>query len=560
MKKMNIKMNIKHIGSALLLTFVLGCSKDILDEMPPHLITTETLYTNMAGFEAGLNGVYATVREERDQIGDIDMKGNMFMTATDNLTSNHPITDLFDFITWRWGDANNPLNRGFSERWIWLYSIINATNTIINHAESRTDIDWYGGSGTEQQNKNRVMAEARALRALQYRHLTFAWGDVPLNLTESLGSNIRTDWERAPVAEVRRQIITDLLFAQEHIPVEPHLKGRLTKGAVQHYLAEMYLTIGKPDSALHWADRVINTPEYKLVTQRYGVRANQPGVPIMDMFYEGNENRDQGNTEALWVFQFGQNIVGGGSSIFRRWHTGRFSDWVVGGVRALVDTYERGGRGRSRQSLTKWALELYEPQDDRGSNFAIRKFFILNDEVANAPYPADRLPPGYAYGDTLWLVWNQDLSPTYNRRANWPFSRKAEGTDPHNPGVSAQWNDQVYLRLADTYLLKAEAEYLLGRAQDAANTINIIRRRSNAIEITAADVDMDFILDERSRELILEEHRRWTLLRTGKWLERTQKYNNNGGQLITARDTIFPVPQIVIDANLTKIMAQNPGY
>jgi hypothetical protein len=121
-------------------------------------------------------------------------------------------------------------------------------------------------------------------------------------------------------------------------------------------------------------------------------------------------------------------------------------------------------------------------------------------------------------------------------------------------------NDQVYLRLADTYLLKAEAEFKLGRSQDAANTLNIIRRRSNASEITSAQVNLDFILDERSRELFLEEHRRWTLLRTHKFLERTMAYNKNGGQNLSARDTIYPIPQSVIDANLTKEMPQNPGY
>lgn len=71
---------------------------------------------------------------------------------------------------------------------------------------------------------------------------------------------------------------------------------------------------------------------------------------------------------------------------------------------------------------------------------------------------------------------------------------------------------------------------------------------------------MDFILDERSRELFLEEHRRWILLRTGKWLERTRAFNNFGGENIQERDTLFPIPQTVIDANLNSQMPQNPGF
>ena len=122
------------------------------------------------------------------------------------------------------------------------------------------------------------------------------------------------------------------------------------------------------------------------------------------------------------------------------------------------------------------------------------------------------------------------------------------------------WTDQIYIRLADTYLLKAEAQMKLGQTDAAAATINVIRARSHATPITGAQVNIDFILDERSRELFVEEERRMTLLRTHKWFERTQLYNKFGGERITLRDTIFPIPQDVIDANLTKLFPQNAGY
>ena len=71
---------------------------------------------------------------------------------------------------------------------------------------------------------------------------------------------------------------------------------------------------------------------------------------------------------------------------------------------------------------------------------------------------------------------------------------------------------------------------------------------------------LDFILDERSRELFMEEERRNTLLRTHTWYDRTKAHNFFGGEKITLRDTLFPIPQDVIDANLTKPMEQNPGF
>ncbi len=544
-----------------------GCSDEWLDENPPHMITTVSLYTSLAGFETGLNGLYGLARQEREgsegktlpyTSNPNALRVELAMNGTDNMCTNVP--DRFSLVAANWGERNSPGNTQITSNFIWLYTTVNAANTIINQAATRDDIDWTGGQNTEEESRNIVIGEARAIRAWAYRHLTYGWGDVPLTLDESVGSLIKTDWERAPIAQVRKQIISDLLFAEKHVPVEPVVRGKISKGAVQHYLAEMYLALNKPDSALYWADMVISNPAYKLITSRYGVKKDEPGVPFMDMFLDGNSNREEGNTEALWVWQWAFGISGGGVCIMRRWHMSQYDLINIGGVRPLKLTNERGGRGVSRIALTKWAVDLYEPGDDRASNFAIRKYFILNDAVANAPTAADLLPAGYNYGDTVKMKWGQPLSPAYSSKTDWPYSRKFDGTDPANPGAGQSFNDQVYLRLAETYLIKAEAELLLNHPDLAANTINVLRRRANAAEVSAGDISTDFILDERSRELVFEEHRRYTLLRTGKLLERARLHNLNGGQLMADRDVLYPIPQVVIDANLTKPMQQNPGW
>ncbi len=553
-------MKTKSINIITVISFVIflaGCGINSLEEKPQHLITSETLYTSLAGFETGINGAYSLIRRELN--GSIDFTSGMFTNGTDNLCPNWG--SGFSQIAIYWGDVSNPSNSNYQRVFAWLYGIVNATNTIISKAEASSDIDWGGTGATADANKNRVIAEARAMRAWAYRHLTFCWGDVPLNLKESLGSTIKTDWDRTPVLVVRKQIISDLLFAEKYISVEPSLQGRLTKGAIQHYLAEMYLVLKKPDSTLYWANKAINTPQYKLITTRYGVKKTQPGVAFMDMFLKGNKNREEGNTEALWVWQFEFETIGGGSDpCTRANHQGRFMDIKIGSVVPLQITYERGGRGKAYTAPTKWAIDIYEKQDVRGSNYVMRKFFILKDAAGNAPYPADKLPTNYHYGDTLWLDWSKDLTYATWMRTNWPYSRKVEGTNPDNVTQSPNFDDYIALRLADTYLLKAEAQLLLKLPADAAATINIIRSRSNATPVSAAAVNIDFILDERSRELFLEEQRRYTLLRTGKWYDRTKAFNHFGGENITKRDTLFPIPQSVIDANLTKKMPQNPGW
>jgi len=551
------KYSFNTIKVTLLFVLAIGCSKKILDENPPNVISSPGLYKNLAGFEAGLNGLYSLARTARGQ----SEKLENVLNGVDNMASNYGRSQIF----FNWGSTNSPADRDLKETFEWLYQTINAANTIINRAENK-EIDWIGGRLNAEGNKNRVVAEARAIRGWAYRRLTYSWGDVPLSLEEAVGSSIKTDWVRAPVENVRRQVIADYTFAQQYVPVEGSLQGRLTKGAVQTYLAEMYLTIDKPDSALYWADQVINTPAYKLVTARYGVKKSEPGIPFMDMFLEGNQNREQGNTEALWVIQFELNTIGGSGNQMSRSMTGNYNQITINGKRYIQFTYDRGGRGKSYFAPTKWWIDSYEPEDERASNFAIRKFFILRDAsstspTGNAPYPADVLPSAaYKYGDTIKLAWATDLSRTYKERPDWPYSRKGEGTDPNNMLADFSWADQVYLRLADTYLLKAEAQFKLGNSAGAAATINIIRARSKATPVTAANINIDFILDERSRELFLEEERRFTLLRTHRWFERTQLYNHYGGELVARKDTLFPIPQSVIDANLTSAMRQNPGF
>jgi starch-binding outer membrane protein, SusD/RagB family len=535
-----------------------GCSEDYLKEEPPHIITTVTLYTSYNGFQSGLNGLYSLVRQDYEgRDGSNYLRKEMWMNGNDNMTSNH--RDGFARVAESWPN-NNSTYIEIRSNFYWLYQIINSANTIIIHSED-ADVDWTGGNGSPEENKNSVQAHAKAIRAWAYRYLTYGWGDVPLNLNEALGSEVKTDWERTPVAEVRAQIIEDLLFAELHIGIEPEKQGRITKGAIQHYLSEMYLVENNPAKALEWANKCINTPAYALITNRYGAKSSQPGVPFMDMFYNGNSNRNEGNTEALWVFPYEFEVIGGSGAIMRRWHVSRYeAARFAGRNNVLKKTAERGGRGLGRMSLTKWAIDNYEVQDDRASNYAIRKFFILKTSDENAGAGADVLPTGYKYGDTVWMDWSNDITFSSLNRTNWPYSRKWDSGYESFVDDPFQYNDLIYLRLAETYLLKAEAQLALNDQNGAAATLNIIRERSKATPIAAGDVDIDFILDERSRELLAEEQRRITLLRTGKWLERVRKYNKNGGQTVRDIDVLFAIPQDVIDANLTLQMENNPGH
>jgi len=122
------------------------------------------------------------------------------------------------------------------------------------------------------------------------------------------------------------------------------------------------------------------------------------------------------------------------------------------------------------------------------------------------------------------------------------------------------FRDVYAIRLAETYLLRAEAYLGLGDNQKAADDINVVRSRAEAPPVRASEVDIDYILDERARELILEELRLLTLTRLGKYVERTRKYNAIVGPTVLDHHNLWPIPYSEIEKNLEGDITQNPGY
>jgi hypothetical protein len=557
----------------LLLTVTFSCSKSFLEEKPLALIAPDNLYVNKAGFESGLYGLYSQWREERKGINGAsnDMAITAAVIGVDNAYSLRPAGNAPEQVFNDFGVRLNSTDAYVRRVWDWLYRIINGANTIIDRADNAS-IVW------SDKDKKQIVGEARLIRAWAYRHLTFLYGNVPLNLKESKGSSIKTDWERTPVAEVRKAMEADLLFAEANMSDLPVVEGRASKVVAQHYLAELYLTMGDFAKAREKALAVTQNTNYSLTTARYGTQASMPGTPFTDMFLDRNSNRSQGNREALWVIQNEYLSVGGDANIMRRWWVNRYNDIRVGNPlrNPLTFSQEYGGRGLGRFAVTKFALSLYGPTDHRGGNFSYRFFYLMNNAAslpsnANINLAATCATPGYTSGpsggrlgvDTIRLSINcNEPAPNATAAPNWPSIRKWDWAPGDTADVqnSSNYNDQIYLRLADTYLLLAEAQFRLNDLAGAAATINLIRARANATPITAAQVTLDFILDERSRELISEEHRRYTLLRTGTWFTRTQVNNKYAGTKIALRDTLLPIPQSVIDANLTKVMPQNAGY
>ena len=285
---------------------------------------------------------------------------------------------------------------------------------------------------------------------------------------------------------------------------------------------------------------VINSKKFSMVTARYGVKKALLGDAFSDMFIYGNQRRRQGNTEAIWVQELEFNIPGGSSSLDQHRRV-----WVpyYSNVKGLLVADSLGGRGIGRLRLSPWVINsLYKGNDMRNSKYNIYRTFYYNDP-SNAKFGQKVVP---VPADTLYSIvpyttkWNHFIA-----------------TDPTGNGA---YKDLITMRLGETYLLLAEAQLKQNKLPEAAISINVLRTRANAAQVTAADITLDFILDERVRELIGEENRRMTLVRTGTLVDRLKKLNFPQNSTVQAFNQLLPIPQTEIDLNKDAKLEQNPGY
>jgi len=527
-----------------------SCTEDsFLDEDPKDEIFADNLYVDYDGFQNGLNGLYQLVRRDRGSESNTT-RGALWQVGTDNCFSNNYNTKLNAFNNYDDLDADN----GFVEDdFNWLYKIINAANTIINRAED-SSVDWMGANDEyDELNKNKVVAQARLIRAWSYRHLKYGWGAVPLSLEEITGSNYSNAWTRTPVDSINIQMEKDLLFAKNNLDIIEET-GEVNSAVASTMLSELYLEEERYEEAADEAISVIDNGQYSLMTERFGSNASEEGCVFSDLFK--NPTPELGNKEVLWVLNNAYSDITGSYGLYMKnsWNCHYDKDKVLKKVNDL-DTlfYFNGGKGSERLAITPDAFDWYEPDDDRFSEYCIKKYYI---------YPTDGTLETF---DTIQYTSDEydDLDDLEDNHL-WPWPRKWEYVDNYvfaNNSSAASYDDQMFMRLGETYLLAAEALMKQGLTDEAAIYLNALRERSNASEISGSDVDMDFILDERSRELVSEEYRRHTLVRTGTFYERTLKYNPLVTEdEITEDNALLPIPQGIIDANTDNVMEQNPGY
>ena len=441
-------------------------------------------------------------------------------------------------------------------------------------------------TGIDSVKKKGMIAEAKFLRANYYFILVQFWGNVTLN--KHFQSEPTTAAQRDPRADVYDFIVQDLQDAVAGLPASPVqggvLPGKATAAAARHLLAKVYLTRASSNAAKSDDYQNAYTTASTLIND-----ATSLGLGLLpdfgDVFKEGNET----NKEVLWTVQHTSNLAYNGSSaqnssgpdnvLVHMW-VPKYETEVQGMQRDIVD-----GRPYIRAVPTRWLTDTVfaDKTNDTRYSKTFQTVWYCNNAAGipkwGNPVPAGVDPslagkPKFTLGDTACYMPGVDVSDAtikatryllvpprkYNIKLG-PYMKKY--VDTKRPDMNAPSIRPVIVwTLSETYLIAAEAAYMMGQGTTALGYINTIRERAayptgnaTAMDVTEADLSLDFILNERSRELCGQMVRWWDLVRTHQLLARVIAHNSDGRANIVAKDTLRPIPQTQMNA-----VTSGPAY
>jgi len=573
----------KYYKYILIFLFVFGgtisCDMDeILEEEAKDFLSPDNSYTDKAGFESALANIYMTIRT--NMYANTDSWQNYDMIGLDLDVSVKRVTNTTYTEYFYWNTLN--ADSEFAKKW-WkrFYNWIYQANAIIDRADDDV-VSW-----DSDEDKYAIIGEAKFIRAFAYHFLANMWGGVPLVLNET--TSAKFDYTRATQEAVYQQCKEDLEYAVQWMPTVDELDGgRAPRAAAYHLLTEIDICLEDYDGAIAAASEVIDNANFYLMTERFGVRKDFTfngwdyqgaqeswGDVYWDLFQNGNMNWKEGNHEAIWNTEFEVSTVGGGGDAssrgdgyfgLERWcGTGW---WIVRDIDGigyyLKDTLCGSAAGQGLRVTDYMGTTVWEYKDDwdrdiRNSTYNIqREFFWCNPQSS---FYGQRITESNIGVPDELLRWTAPSFMKVIQAVHYGLATHSSSGEKHDYGRI--FKDWYIMRLPETYLLRAEAYSRNGEFEKAANDINVVRNRAQATPVTAGDIDLDLILDERARELYLEEFRISTLMRMGKLTEYLMKYNNEviaNGYSLDDHINKMPIPNSVIEANKDVVMEQNTGY
>lgn len=494
-----MKRNIFLTLLFVLMVFVQSC-EDFLEEKPKGFASSENVLNSETGITQALYGVYHTGttlfwRERYPSA--FGLPGDDLFTGVDNNTARIEM-DNFTFTS---------TNANIGRIWTNDVIMISRANQLIEGIENYEEGEF----------KDRIIAEAKFLRAMCYFYQVRAFGAVPL-VTEYENAELYPS--RSTIPEIYQQIIADLTDAEQNLPNWQEIsgeKGRATSGAAKAFLGKVYLTMAT-------TEETANGNYFSMAADKLQ-EVIDGGYGLIDNYVEAFWPENEGGAEDVWAWQFVYN----GSSGKQGYIHAQFAP--------NPDIYNK--RGFNRLTIMPYLYDMLEDQDQRKL------------AMVKGAYTAYEYNESGSIADTF----------EYETQNDYPFTMKF--ADPnwsrfyHN-NTDINW---PIIRFSDVLLMHSEAvNEADGSTDDAYYGIDLVRARSDASTLDRGLSQEELrqkIRDERLLELHGEGHRWFDLVRWSILAERIKEVSPEAS-VQWPRHRFFPIPQSEVDANPN--LDQTEGY
>src|ERR1051325_426763 len=532
--------------------------------------------TSQQGLTDLTNGIYAGVRgyDGGDAYYGMEVLGTDTWTAADQVAAGGAqpwvYLDTYDL-------QYNSLGAFLNAQWQAGYTIIARANVVLDNGPS-TPI----GGVLTQAIKDSRLGEAHFLRAWAYFQLVQQYGDLTINLHSG---QLSTEAVREPEDSVYKVIIDDLNQAINLLPATQADFGRGTLGAAQHLLGKVFLTRAYRDwntannqadfqQALTLANTVINSGTYSLVPIYANLwcgthRAAAPADSGRQGFCDVTHGFSERNSEIIWPIQFSYDPAQYSNTatsynhvVFLSQYDGGAGGWAAGITRVLDD-----GRPFRRVRPTPFAISLFQQTRcgavpcgpgvdvvDTRFDGSFQPVWFANQTTSNptgtcpkctsgAPINGSMLPGsqvGAAAGSDTALVYLLWQGPDSFRQSK---ADRIGPPRPHPPHPGRAACDPA--------------------PANAPKLCAVSHKSDPAILVTAGQMTLDFIMDEREREMAGEMTRWDDLHRPGKdfFLARIRAWNPYAAPNITDKHYLRPIPQQQIQGVTGPApYPQNPGW